>query len=842
MAAAGFLFRRELRGEKGLFIFAALTMMVATAALTLVLSLAHSFEVSMEKQSRALLGGDVNLRLSQREFTSEELEWLRENSAATSEMRAVRALAAVGELTQLVRIKGVDEAYPLFGELPLETPPAPDKSPTQPLFADAGSADGSYPAYIGHNLAALLELKVGDQFTGGGLTLRVENIALAEPDPDPRLWAGAPLVLVAKRALETETFMRPGALVGRHVRVVLPAGETLAAWEQRLDDAFPDAGWRVRTPENAQGGVQRVVKRVRDFLALASMAAILLAGIGCGNALSAFLRARMRSIAVVKMVGGSAALIRRVYLMLAALFAIGGALIGALAGKAAMFALVPLLAQVLPTPLTAEWSTVTFLRALLAAVGMSAAFAIPPILRFARINPLTLFAAESNEDRTPAGDLPDRLIMAAAFILVALALPLEWDEKALLLGIVAVAAALYGLTLAFAAAAQRFAGNLPLAWKLGLLAIARNRRQSAAAVMSFGVGICVLMAIINTEGNFSARIDDTLRQKAPALFFIGIGPEEQQPLREIITAHSAQASLRVIPFVRGRIQAIGGTPANEIDAPPSEQWILRGDRGLTWTDGSYIGGSYVTAGKLWDPDIAGLQASFDEEAAVAFGISLGDTLELNILGEPVTAVISSFREIEWQTFDINFAILLSELPVEGLPHTYMGGAYLDDASGAVDLQKKIYNAMPNIVPINTTAVFDLMQQVLLRASTLLQATALFLIFAGLPMILATLIENRRRRLAMVTTLRLLGTTRRVITGAGFAEFAAMALLTIIPATLLAAVGGWVIVTTIFELEWQSLWRQLLAIAALGGAAFLLLGTVDIARAAKQAPFALLRNE
>lgn len=839
MAAAGVLFRRELRGEMRLFVFAALTMMVATAALTLVLALAHSFETSMAKQSRALLGGDVNLRLSQREFSAAERTWLHENSAAHSEMRVMRALAAVDARTQLVRIKGVDEHYPLFGDLPLATPA--DGAPTAALFAGAAGA-GAQPAYIGSNLATLLELQVGDVFTASGLTLRVENIVLAEPDPDPRLWAGAPLVLVAKQVLESEAFMRPGALVGRHMRVVLPAGETTATWLQRLDDALPDAGWRVRTPDNAQGGVQRVVGRVRDFLALASLAAILLAGIGCGNALSAFLRARMRSIAVIKMVGGSAALIRRVYLMLAALFAIGGALIGALVGKAAMFALAPLLAQVLPTPLTAEWSTLTFMRALLTAVGMSAAFAVPPILRFARINPLTLFAAESNEDRSPGSDLPDKLVMTAALVLVGLALPLDWDKKVLLLGIVAVAAALYGQTLAFAGVAQRLAGQLPLTWKLGLLAIARNRRQSATAVMSFGVGICVLMAIINTEGNFSARIDDTLRQKAPALFFMGIGAEEEQPLRELLNTHAEQASLRTIPFVRGRIQSIGGTPADEIDAPPEEQWILRGDRGLTWTDGSYIGGSRVTEGKLWDPAVPGLQASFDEEAALAFGTSLGDTLELNILGVRVTAVITSFREIEWQSFDINFAILLSQLPVEGLPHTYMGGAYLHDARDAAGLQKKIYDAMPNIVPIDTTMVFNLMQQVLLRASTLLQATALFLIFAGLPMMLATLIENRRRRLAMVTTLRLLGTTRRVVVGAGLAEFAAMALLTVIPATLLAALGGWVIVTTIFELEWQSQWRQLLGIAALGGLAFMLLGTADIARAARQAPFAMLRNE
>lgn len=839
MQAAGILFRRELRGKKGLFLFAAGTMLLATTALTLVLSLSYSFESSLVAQGRVILGGDVDLRLSQREFSAAEYDWIKQNSTALSHIRISRGLAVAGENSQLIRIKGIDEQYPLFGELPLRTPSERNTPHTAVLQTTDGQTPA--PAYISENLALLLELEEGDIFTAAGITLQVKNFIINEPDPDPRLWAGAPLVLVNKSVLEGESFMRPGALVSRHIRAVLPAGETLKTWEPKLNTAFPDGGWRLRTPENSQGTVRRVANRMRDFLALASLAAILLAGIGCGNALSAFLRARMRAIAVIKMVGGSAALIRRIYLMLATLFAAGGALIGAMAGMGAMFIIAPLLSVYLPTPLVAEWSTITFLRALLTALAMTAAFAAPPILRFARINPLTLFASSANEDSTPANDWQDRAVTGAAFVLVALALPLDWDKKIMLLGIVVIAAVLYGLTLVFAAVAQRLGNYLPIAWRWGLLAIARNRRQTAAGVMSFGVGICVLIAIINTENNFSARIDDTLRQKAPALYFMGILPDQHQPLEEIVTAQSAQASLRVIPFIRGRIHSIGGTLAKDIDAPPGEQWILRGDRGLTWTDGSYIGGSRVSEGVLWDDSIDGLQASFDDEAAHAFGIEIGDTLELNILGEKVTAVITNFRAIEWQSFDINFAILLSELPLAGLPHTFMGGAYLE-REDAVPAQKEIYNALPNIVPINTAVVFDAIQNLLLRASILLKATALFLIFSGLPMIFATLIENRRRRLATATTLRLLGATRAVIIKAGIAEFMVMALLAVIPAALLGAFAGRTITTTIFELEWQSQWQSIAVIAVVSALLFLLLGAADIARAAKQAPFAMLRNE
>lgn len=838
------LFARELRGSQSLFIFAVATMAVATAALTLVLTLSHSFETSNQKQARALLGGDASLRLSQREFTAAERQWLMQNTAAIAEARITRALAATGDRTQLIRLKGIDPAYPMFGELGLKNPLPAAATPYAALAAALAAAPTAPPpAYIGADLAQLLDLKTGDTFTAAGITLRAINLITAEPDPDPRLWAGAPLIIVQQTVLKSGAFTRPGALIQRHIRIALPADETLEDWQNRLQKAHPDGGWRLRTPENSQGTVRRIVTRLRDFLALASLAAILLAGIGCGSALGAFLRARLRAAAVLKMVGAPAATIRGIYFLLAALFAAGGTAIGVLAGALLMFAAAPLLSAALPAPIQAEWAPLTMLRAAIVSLAMCAAFAVPPILRISRINPLTLFAADSNEDATPAPDKRDRLIMATAFIAAAAALPLAWDKKILLAGIAAVALLLYGAALAAAAALQNTGAGLPAAWRLGVLAITRNRRQTAAGVMSFGVGVCVLAAIINTQNNFSARIDDSLRARAPALFLMGIAPAQIDELQQIVTQTDSRASLQTIPVIRGRITHLAGVSVQDIPPPPGEDWVVRGDRNMTWTDGTYIGASRVTEGKLWDDSLPSdiLQVSFDDEAARAYGLAIGDTMQFNLLGAPVTAVVTNLRDIDWQSFDLNFVIMFNRVPFPDLPYNYMGGIYTRP-DNAVPAQKQIYARLPQLIPINTAQVLNAVQQILLRASTLLQATALFLILAGIPMILATLVANRRRRLAVAATLRLLGAPRGVIVRAGIAEFLIMALLAVIPAALAGALAGRAIVVTIFDLEWQSQWPYLLAIAAAGAVTFLALGAADIARAANQSPFTMLRNE
>ena len=110
------LLRCELRGEKKLYGLAALTVAFATAALALALALGDTFEKSFAASAKTLLGGDVSVRLRQRDFLPEEQEWLRENTREVSFIRVVAVMALAGEESGMARVKVADNAYPLYGE------------------------------------------------------------------------------------------------------------------------------------------------------------------------------------------------------------------------------------------------------------------------------------------------------------------------------------------------------------------------------------------------------------------------------------------------------------------------------------------------------------------------------------------------------------------------------------------------------------------------------------------------------------------------------------------------------------------------------------------------------
>ena len=136
--------------------------------------------------------------------------------------------------------------------------------------------------------------------------------------------------------------VRMGSLIRYHYRIRLPDGADHQAWIETLKERFPDAGWRIRDFTDAAPEVQRFIDRVTLFLTLVGLTALLVGGVGVGNAVNSYLEGKTATIATLKCLGASGGLIFSVYLVQCMIMAAGGivlglgigALIPALAGKA----------------------------------------------------------------------------------------------------------------------------------------------------------------------------------------------------------------------------------------------------------------------------------------------------------------------------------------------------------------------------------------------------------------------------------------------------------------------------------------------------------------------------
>jgi len=836
------LARRELRGGvrsrfRGFRIFLA-CLALGTAAIAAVGSLSSSIEAGLNMQARALLGGDVELRIYHRPATGEQRQWLAQRGEV-SEIIEFRAMARRldGDNQRLVELKAVDSRYPLVGKLEFKG--------GKTLAAALAPIDGVDGAVVEQELVDRLGLAIGGRVAIGDATFRIAGAIAREPDRATSGIRLGPRVIVTRQGLAATGLLKPGSLSEYYYRILLPSGTDPKDFIDALGKAFPDAPWRVRDPGRAAPGLMRFVDRLTLFLTLVGLSALLIGGVGVGNAVRAFLTQRRPTIATLKCLGAPAGLVLRVYLLQIMGLAMIGIAGGLLVGAASPAIAAPLLANLLPVPLAVgvyPWPLV-----LAAAFGIMTAlvFSLRPLMLARDVPAAALFRQTISSTRHAMSwrDIAVMTMLTAG--LMALTVLSARDKPLAIWFVMGASAAFLAFRLA-AALVIRVARAMPRPKRPRLrLAIANLHRPGTptpSVVMSLGLGITVLVAIMMIERNLSDRIDEVVSEQAPSFFFIDIQPSQVEPFEKLATSFPGAGPVRRVPMLRGRITAIDGVPVDRLTPPPNYAWVTRGDRGLTWAAEPPSRGSEVVEGKWWPADYSGPPLiSFDKEAAKAFGIGIGDSMSFNILGREITARIANLREIDWASMGMNFLIIFSPGVLEGAPQMNIATLRVPQQEEGA-LETAVTNAFPNVSAIRVREILADVNRIMGSIDTAMKAIAGIAIAAGILVLSGAIAAGRRQRIYDAVILKTLGATRRDVLGAYLLEFGLLGLATAGIAAAAGCTAAWAVTSFLMHLDWSftpgvMVWTTAICVLATMG-----FGVMGAWRALGQKAAPLLRNE
>lgn len=836
------LARRELRGGlrtrfRGFRIFLA-CLALGSGAIAAVGSVSSSIEAGLAANARALLGGDIELRIHHRPATDEQRDWLAANGTV-SEVLELRSMARRTDGTErrLVEVKAVDDAYPLVGAVILEDGEA--------LEDALAPSDGRPAAVVERALLQRLDLSPGDLLSIGDAEFRIAAVLASEPDRATRGIQLGPRVIMTAEGLHASGLLKPGSLSEYHYRIVLPPGVTAEGFRERLIETFPDAPWRIRDAAGAAPGLKRFVDRLTLFLTLVGLSALLIGGVGVGNAVHAFLQQRTMTVATFKCLGAPAKLVSRVYLIqVLALAAIGigmGLVIGALAPVAAT----PLLASLLPVAPAAGLFATPLLLAVAFGLLTTLVFSLYPLALAKRISAASLFrSAVAPLDGRPA--LWDLLLLgglAAALSVVTVATA---RQPVIATWFVLGSAATFFIFRVAAELAVQVARALPRPRRPRLrLAIANLHRPGApttSVVMSLGLGITVLVAIMMIERNLSGQIEALVEEQAPAFYFVDIQPDQADGFEALVRVFPGAELGRRVPMLRGRITAIAGIPVAELTPPPNYTWIVRGDRGLTWARQPPDRGSKVVAGDWWPADYDGPPLiSFDAEAAEAFGIGIGDTMSFNILGRPIEARIANLRQIDWATLGMNFVVVFSPGALERAPQISIATVHVDAAQEDA-MEAAVTEQFPNVSAIRVREVLAEVNGILSSINMAMKAIAGIAIVAGILVLSGAIAAGRRQRIYDAVVLKTLGATRTDILSAYLLEFLLLGLLTAAIAAAVGSIAAWAVSVWLLHVDWTFSAAAMGWTTALCVAATMLFGVIGAWRALGQKAAPLLRTE
>ena len=830
------LARRELRGGlRGFGVFVA-CLALGVAAIAAAGSLEAGLRRALSEDARALLGGDVELRLSYRPPSTEESQFFKDFGAVSQsvEMRAMARTEAGGQT--LVEVKGVDAAYPLFGALAL--------APVQDTAQALGQRDGHWGAAADANLLDRLGLRLGDSVRIGQASFTLRATIAREPDRVATAFSFGPRLLIDSRALADTGLVQPGSLIRHGALIRFAPGVSVAGFKSALAARFPAAGWFVRDAGEAAPGVARFLDSMTLFLTLVGLTALLVGGIGVANGVTAFLDGRTPTIATLKCLGASRRLILRVYFWQVALLAAVGIGIGLAVGAALPWLLVALFGDKLPV--AARLAVYPLPLALAAGFGAltALAFAVWPLARAGEIPAATLFRDIVVPRRSWPGGGALAVMGLAGAALAALAIVTATDRRlaAWFVGGSAVALLLFagaGLALvALARAAhQRQAerGGHP-SWRLALSSLHRPGAPTRGVVLSLGLGLTVLVAVALVQANLNRQFDDRIPQQAPTFFFIDIQPGQLDAFQAAV-AKAGGSEVKTAAMVRGRITRLNDVPIEQAHIAPEAEWAARGDRGLT-TAATQPSDARVVAGQWWPADYAGPPlASIDAGIARGFGLHVGDSISVNVLGREITARIANLREIDWSSLSMNFTFMLTPNALAGAPHSYIATVHAPMGRESA-VERAVTDALPSLSSIRVKEALEAVKGVVASAGMAIRAAAAVTLTAGALVLAGAIAAGQRRRIHEAVLLKVLGARRADLLRALLVEYGLLGAATGVVAAILGSVAAWAVLVFVLKADWVFLPLPVAAtvLGAVGAVTALGVAGTLRALAAKAAPY------
>ncbi len=834
---------REMRGGlSGFYVFVA-CIALGSMAIAGVGSLAASLADGLSREGQVILGGDLSFTLIQREIADNEKTFLQGRGALSS-AATLRAMARSegGEAT-LVELKAVDGNYPLYGAVTLDPP-----SPLTDALALKG---GVYGAAADPTLLARLGVKPGARVTIGNAAIEIRAALTSEPDKLAGGIGFGPRLLVSEAALRATGLVQPGSLVRWNYRLRLAASDTSDAAAKavtaQVRAALPEAGWEIRSRTNASPQLERNVDRFTQFLTIVGLTALLVGGVGVGNAVKSHLDRRRDTIATMKALGASGSRVFSIYLTQVLLLALIGGAIGAVLGAILPFVISWTFGAIIPLPLVPALHPAELMLAMVYGLLTALAFALWPLGRAHDVPVGALFrdvvAAQPR--------LPRRIYIVfttlALLLLGSVAILLAYDRRVALI-YVGVAAAVFLLLRLVGSLLMSVARYAPRVRMTGLrMAIANIHRPGALTptiVLSLGLGIALLVTVIEIDANLRQQFANELPAKAPSFYFLDIPADQAKPFGDFVRAQAPTAKIEEVPMLRGRIVSANGIRAEDLKPKEEAAWVLQSDRGITYS-GTVPDGSRLVEGQWWGEDYSGPPlVSFEKRIADGLGLKLGDPVTVNVLGRDITVKITNLRTVDWQSLGINFVMVFSPHSFDGAPHTHLATLIYPDGGTPAQEAAIIRSVAEKYPMVTTVRVKDALDAIGALIGNLVLAirgaSALTLLVAAL-VLGGALAAGHRHRVYDAVILKTLGATRLRLLGAYAIEYLLLGLATAVFGVLAGSAAGWLIVTELMHLKFA--WQPVPAIAATAAAVLVTvaLGLAGTFSALGQKPAPVLRN-
>ena len=797
-------------------------LILAVMAVTAVGLITDRAELGLQQEANRLLGGDAALRADTPINTAIALS-AQQLKLKVAQTASFPSMVQAGEAVSLADIRAIDGVYPLRGEFQIRR-----AGKTNIEKVQGGPALGT--VWLSEDAARKLKVTTGQKIGVGDASLVYAATMLQEPDAALDYFNVAPKVFIALADLAKTGLVQNGSRI--QYRLVVAGKNADIKTFLAKTRGHLQRGQRLETSDDARPEVRSALDRAGRFLGLAALVSLILAAVAVALAARRHSARHLDGSAVMRCLGASQSTIAG--LQLGELFFLG--VVGSSVGIALAWLLQMAVAAwlsnamgvVLPQPgMQPVWAGF--------AIGFTVliAFAVPPILALRKVPAL----------RVLRRDVP--LTEPSAWVVGLLGLAglgglLWWKADSAVLasiilgGIGITALVLAGIAWLLLRWLKKVRQKLRGPWRYGLANLSRHEGMTLAQVSALGLGLMALLLLTFVRTDLLSRWQQTMPADAPNRFVINVQPEQLAGVEKFIDREGLQNAV-LFPMVRARLQEVNGKKVSGADYSKAGMRAQRlAEREFNLSSAAAFGeDNKLVAGKFWSETHTGeMEMSVEEGFAKTLSWKIGDVVSFDIAGQPLTAKITSFRKVEWESFKPNFFVVISPGGLEGFSASYISAMHVP--KNKLTVMDNLVREYPNLSVIDIDAVLKQVRGTIEQVSRVVESVFYFSLLAGLLVLLAAVQASQDERLREAGVMRVLGASKKQLRLAQATEFASLGLLAGLVASISASVIASLISEQVFNLPW-SFNLPLVAYGVLGGSSLALLAGLWATRKVTQVP-------
>ena len=793
------------------------------------------------RDARSLLGGDVEIRLARPLSASGgtvvgSLQKRNVDVTHVSELVAMAA-ASVAEgsdkpdapSTQLVELKAVEANYPLYGTV--------DVNPPQSLRSLLASRETDCPVrpcfgiVVQESLLIGLGIQLHDHLTIGHARFRVTGILGKEPDRVASAFRLGPRVLMSRQALAATDLVKRGSRIRERYLLRVPESRVLDPLVEELQGRLSKEGANISSYRDAQPRIRRFLDQLSTYLGLIGLTALFVGGIGIACTVHGFMKHKLMTVAIYKTLGADAGFIMKVYLLQSVFLGCLGSVVGVALGVGLQRLLPVLFGELIPLAVGSRVDVLPLSKGMLLGALTTLCFVLWPLLTIRSIPPAIVFRREVDQERASvfAGShfrrmketlmkfVQDRHRLGTALLMgCGLTVLSVWQARSLTLGFLFIVA--FGAALLFIQfgvwvllhGLRKIPRSRSFAVRHAMGNVQRPGNYTLGMAVAIGVGVMVIVTVALVKSSLLVALGERIPEDAPTFFFIDVQPDQRERFERVMQREARTAPYRLTPVVRSRLGAIDGRAIHPDEHKDKRNgWYFTREYVLTALS-ELPRDNIVATGRWWPSESEDerdedhtrnpIRVSVEDEAAENLGVDLGSTLEFDIQGTPLRAVVESTRTVDWGSFSTNFFMILSPGALDGAPMTYIASAKVEPEE-EMPLQRALVRALPNVTAIKIGDVLANVARLLEQLAWAIQGVALLSMTSCAVVMIAALSSTRYRRLYESAILKAIGGTRQIIVKSFAVEFALVGGLAGLIGVGLASALSWVILHFFLDVAW-----------------------------------------